>query len=203
MEAKPVSVGEMRGMEEKAFSSGTTVLELMEKAGRECARLIVEKAGPGKKIVILCGPGNNGGDGLVCARYLSENNDVSLVLPIEPKTDAAKENLEKAKGTPVKFVPFKNAGPILESAEIAVDALLGIGAKGGLRSPIKEACQLFNSSEAFKISIDVPTGMDADTGERDENAALPDATICIQSPKTGVAKNWENSGRLWIADVGL
>ena len=90
-----------------------------------------------------------------------------------------------------------------KSADVIVDALLGIGAKDGLRSPIKEACDIINSSEAVKISIDVPTGMDADTGEVDKHAVLPDATLCIHAAKKGIAKEWGKSGRLWIVDIGL
>jgi len=202
-EIKSVSVKEMREIENKAFASGTSVLELMERAGKGCAEIITLQVGTNKKIIIFCGPGNNGGDGLVCARYLSENQEVAVVLPIEPKTDVAKENLERAKKTNVKFLNFEESEEFSKSADVVVDALLGIGAKKGLRSPIKEACNRINQSEGFKISIDVPTGMDADSGETDEHAVLPDATLCIHAAKKGIEKEWEKSGRLWIVAIGL
>jgi len=186
-----ITVKEMRELEEKAFARGATVLELMERAGEECAHLIETKLGTGKRIVIFCGPGNNGGDGFVCARYLSKNNDVSLIIPIEPKTEAAKENLRKAQEAGIGVVES------IGEADVVIDALLGIGAKGPLRGPIKDACRSINSSKAYKISIDVPTGTDADRGESDSDAVKPDATICIHAPKTGQA------GELWIADIGL
>jgi NAD(P)H-hydrate epimerase len=186
-----ITVKEMRELEEKAFARGNTILELMERAGKECAHLIESKLGTGKTIVIFCGSGNNGGDGLVCARYLSKNNDVRLILPIEPKTEAAKENLRKAQEAGIEIVDS------IGQADIVVDALLGIGTRGPLRGVIKDACRLINSSKTYKISIDVPTGMDAETGECDADAVKPDVTICIHAPKTGQA------GELWIADIGL
>lgn len=197
-----ISVSEMRRLEEEKFAKGTTVLELMERAGRECAKLIESKLGTGARIIIFCGPGNNGGDGLVCARYLRERNDVTVVLPIDPKTEAAKANHERAKAEGVKFgsVDETRCAP----AEIVVDALLGIGAKGSLRGSIKEICVMINSRKGFKVSVDVPTGMDADSGECDPDAVKPNATICIHAPKSGEEKaGKEKTGELWVADIGL
>lgn len=193
-----ITVREMRELEEKAFARGTTVLELMERAGKECARLIESKLGTGKKILVFCGSGNNGGDGLVCARYLSKNNDVRLILSTEPKTEAAKENLGKAQEAGVETVDS------VGQADIIVDALLGIGTKGPLRGSIKEACEIINAADAYKISIDIPTGMDAETGECDSDSVKPDATICIQAPKTGeINAGKEATGELWTAEIGL
>jgi len=196
-----LSVAQMRELEEKAFASGMSVMELMERAGAGCAGLIESNRGTGKRIVIFCGPGNNGGDGLVCARYLAERNDVTIIVPIEPKTDAAKANRERAEDAGVWFGSPGSADEL--DADIVVDALLGIGAKGGLRGPIKEACRLINSFKAFKVSIDIPSGMDADSGDCDADAVKPDATICIQAPKKGEIGAVEKTGELWLVDIGL
>jgi NAD(P)H-hydrate epimerase len=195
---EPISVREMRELEEKAFSGGTSVLELMERAGKECARLIESRLGKGKKIIVFCGPGNNGGDGFVCARYLAEANDVSLVVPIEPKTEEARANHHRAEDAGIRTVKLDEAHG--EKADVVVDALLGVGAMGALRGLVKGSCSMINSMKGFKVSIDVPTGMDADTGGRDPDAVRPDATICIHAPKKGVGKA---AGELWIADIGL
>ncbi len=202
MADKSVSVEEMRQLEQKAFERGTGVLELMERAGKGCADIIRSRLGTGKKIVIFCGPGNNGGDGLVCARHLLQSNVVKIVLATEPKTEAAKTNLEKAKEAGIQIIGLDEADDELENAEIVVDALLGIGAKGSLRPPISDACRKINSCKAFKIAIDVPSGVDADSGEADADAVRPDATICIQAVKKGVTES-ENSGELWIVGIGL
>ena len=199
---KSVSVKEMRELEENAFASGITVLELMERAGRECAGLIESKRGTGNRILIFCGPGNNGGDGLVCARYLNEKNKVVVAIPIESKTDAAKTNYRRAEDAGIRIISLEEAGNM--EADIVVDALLGIGTKGTLRGEMRDACVLINSVKAYKISIDVPTGLDAEGGERNSDAVKPDATICIHAPKTGEVKAGKQvTGELWIADIGL
>ena len=131
-----LTVKRMRELEEKAFASGTTVEELMERAGRKCAELIESKLGAGKRILVFCGPGNNGGDGLVCARYLNEKNEVSVILVKEPGTDIAKKNLSRAKEAGVEI------SASCDKADIIIDALLGIGAKGALRGEIKGACRI-------------------------------------------------------------
>jgi len=192
----------MRSLEEKAFAGGVTVLELMERAGKECARIIETERGTGNSILIFCGPGNNGGDGFICARYLAAKNDVLVIVPIEPKTGAAKINYKKVLESGIKFIGMNEAAKV--RADIVIDALLGIGAKGALQGPVKEACKLINSLDSFVVSIDVPTGMDAETGECDLDAVKPNATICIHAPKTGEIKAGKNkTGELWIADIGL
>ncbi len=193
-----ITVKEMRELEEKAFAAGITVEELMERAGKECAALIESKLGVGKRIVVFCGPGNNGGDGLVCARYLKKRNAVSVILVKEPATDAAKKNLERAREAGVR------TGGGCERIDIIIDAVLGIGARGALRGEIKEASKIINNIEGFRVSIDVPTGMDADTGECDPDAVRPDATICIHAPKAGeIRAGKEKTGDLWVADIGF
>lgn len=211
---KSISVSEMRELEENTFNSGVTVLELMERAGKECARLIEEKIQDWKQetgyrklsVVLFCGPGNNGGDGLVCARYLKNKGfDVSVVLPIAPKTEVAKTNLKRAEEAHVRIVRMEEI--INRQTYIVIDALLGIGAKGELRGLIKEACILINEMKAngcFVISLDVPTGLDADSGECDPGSVKANATICIHAPKTGeVNARKQRTGELWIADIGL
>lgn len=196
-----MSIAGMRALEEKAFASGTTVLGLMERAGAGCARLIESRWGAGNRILIFCGPGNNGGDGLVCARYLARNNDVTVIMPIGPKTEDAQTNRKRAEDAGVWMGSMGSVDEL--GPDIVVDALLGIGAEGGLRGPIKKACKAINSIDALKVSIDVPTGMDADSGKCDKDAVRPDATICIQAPKTGEIDAKEKTGELWLVDIGL
>ncbi|MBU0591805.1 NAD(P)H-hydrate epimerase [Candidatus Micrarchaeota archaeon] len=201
---KAISVKKMRELEENAFANGTTVLELMERAGKACADMIKNKYSA-RNAIVFCGPGNNGGDGLVCARYLVDFGfGVSVILPIEPKTDATKTNYERAKSAGVVFVKLDDLQDNENRFYIVIDALLGIGAKGKLRGEIKKSCQLINSMSGFKISIDIPTGMNADTGECDPDYVEPDATIGIHAPKTGEIKaGKKKTGESWIVDIGL
>jgi NAD(P)H-hydrate epimerase len=179
---------EMYKLEEKLFAKGITIPELMEHVGKECARIIEEKRGKGNKVLLFCGPGNNGGDGLVCARYLAKGNDVTIVMVVEPKTEAAKLNHEMGEKAGIPIIGLEELkNPV---ADIVVDALLGIGSSGPLRGSIKEACSLINSMDAYKISIDVPTGAGQDDGVK------PDATIALHLPKA-------EGGEIWLLDMGL
>ncbi len=188
-----ISVEEMRRLEEDAFASGVRIEDLMERAGKACAEEIEKRLGAGKKLAIFTGPGNNGGDGFVAARYLNERNDVVVVLVKEPKTDVARMNHQRAREAGVEF------GDV-EDADIIVDAMLGIGARGALRGEIREACRRINQMGGFKVAIDVPTGVDADSGERDDDAVRPDATICLHDCKKGCANE---GGELWVVNIGL
>ncbi len=188
-----ISGEEMRQLEEKAFASGVNIDALMERAGKGCTEEIERRLGNGKRILLFIGPGNNGGDGLVAARYLNEKNDVTIVIVKEPKTDAARKNLERAKDAGLRF-------GILDDADIVVDAMLGIGATGALRGEIKEACRRINQMKGFKVAIDVPTGIDAGSGECDGDAVKADATICLHDCKEGCEKL---AGEFWVVDIGL
>lgn len=187
-----ISVEQMRKLEHEAFERGATVEELMERAGKACAEEIEKRLGTGIRIAVFIGPGNNGGDGLVAARYLNEKNDVVVVLVKEPKTDAAKLNYQRAREAGMEF------GNV-EDAVVIVDAMLGIGARNPLRGEIREACIMINGMAGFKVSIDVPTGVGAD-GDIDADAVRPNATICLHDCKEGCEKA---GGELWIADIGL
>ena len=190
-----ITVQEMRDLEEKRFQEGLDIMVLMERVGKNCAEIIEERYGRGKWIVVFCGPGNNGGDGYVCARYLSGRNDVGIVMAAEPKTTPAKANYEKAKDLIVDSV---------EDADIIVDAMLGTGQTPPLRGRIKELCKKINRMKGFKVAIDVPSGKDADSGETDEDFVRCDATICLHAPKIGVLKAGnEKTGELWTIDIGI
>jgi len=195
-----ISVGKMRKLEENAIKKGVTVLELMEKAGKECAKNIESKYGTGKTIVIFCGPGNNGGDGYSIARNLIRENVVFIVKTMDPRTEEAKLQYDHA----IEEGADEIGSVIIGDFDVVIDALLGIGAKGELRGEIRKACRRINSLSGTKISIDIPTGMDADTGECDEDAVTPDVTICIQAPKIGEIKaGKEKTGELVAVDIGL
>jgi hydroxyethylthiazole kinase-like uncharacterized protein yjeF len=121
---------------------GTPTLTLMENAGKGVADIISKKYnGIHKTILVLCGMGNNGGDGLVAARYLANTNDVTVFLigkQIEIKTAIAQKNytrLQKTKATIYDISALDQLDGLLKKADIIVDAMLGIGIKGRLREP--------------------------------------------------------------------
>ncbi len=183
-----ITVAEMREYEESRIRNGTSVLELMEQAGKGAAEIIIRKLGTGNRITVVCGPGNNGGDGYVCARYLRKENRVNIVEAGAPMTREAAENREKV----VELI----SGGI--DGDIVVDAMLGIGSRKPLRGRIREICRMLRGKKV--ISIDVPTGVDADSGEADDYAVMPYATISVHMPKTGVLK-YGKAGLMWTIEI--
>ncbi len=197
-----ISLPRMRELEAKAVEHGETILSLMEKAGRECAHIIKLKFGHNKNVLVFCGPGNNGGDGIACGRHLSRHNNVSIVLAARPKTEAARVNLDMARNAGIEVIGLDEAWE--RECDIIIDALLGVGARGAIRGHIREACRIINAKKAHKVSIDAPTGLDLVTGECDPEAVKPDATICLHAPKSGqIHAGTEKTGKLWVADIGL
>jgi NAD(P)H-hydrate epimerase len=196
---KSISVGRMKEVESAAISSGVPVGKLMERAGYQCALIMRELGCIESKAIVYCGPGNNGGDGLVCARHLSKDNDVRVVMPIPPTTEPAKKNLLRAKEAGISILDDAK----LEPANFIVDALLGAGAKGAPRPPIDSAIRLINSSGAKVISIDVPSGMDAGSGNTPGDFVSPDITIAIHATKNGIVKSQNKAGKIIVADIGL
>lgn len=161
-----ITSAEMRALEKNSEFFGVSVKQLMENAGSAVAAEMQKKFSlKGKKIVVVCGQGNNGGDGFVIARKLLDSGfDVKVVfLGLEWKlSEEAKENFEKL---PKEILHGTHELDLLKDADILVDAMLGFGAKGGPREPIASAIVAFNSTKGKKIAVDVPSGLNADTGD--------------------------------------
>jgi NAD(P)H-hydrate epimerase len=190
--------------------AGVPSLELMELAGQSVARAALEPA-PEGPIVIVCGKGNNGGDGLVAARLLRENADrlgekqVAVMLlgdPAELSGDAA-ENLRKLPGDP----PHAFDAGLIAQAGVIVDAVLGTGASGAPEGVVAEAVTAINrrSSGARVIAVDIPTGVDASTGVVAGDGVYADLTISLHAPKVGqfVAPGVFHCGEVRVADIGI
>ncbi|MEA2281777.1 MAG: ADP-dependent NAD(P)H-hydrate dehydratase / NAD(P)H-hydrate epimerase, partial [Solirubrobacteraceae bacterium] len=141
---------------------GIPAAELMERAGAGLARMIASRA-PTGRVAIVCGKGNNGGDGLVAARLLREAGravDVLAVWPVDEFGPDAAEQAAKLPGAPPE--PF--AAARLEHASLVVDALLGTGFGGAPREPASSAIEAINAARATVVAADVPSGVDASTG---------------------------------------
>jgi NAD(P)H-hydrate epimerase len=190
--------------------AGVPSLELMELAGQAIARAALEPA-PEGPILIVCGKGNNGGDGLVAARMLRENRDrlgekkvivMLLADPAELSPDAA-ANLKALPGDP----PHAFDAGLVAGAGVIVDAMLGTGASGAPTGVIASAVTAINrrSSTARVIAVDNPTGVDASTGQIAEDAVFADLTISLHAPKVGqfVNPGALYCGELRVADIGI
>lgn len=177
---------------------GVSQTALMENAGRAVAEVARRHASEiGRKIVILAGLGNNGGDGFVAARYLSEDCNVKVILlgmPNEIKTEPARENYEKTRSFVTSFEAV-NLEEVLGGSDIIIDALLGVGIKGKLKKPILDCVKAINKAGKFVVSVDVPTGLGTDC------AVKPALTVTFHNLKEGM--NRTNSGRIVVKDIGI
>jgi ADP-dependent NAD(P)H-hydrate dehydratase / NAD(P)H-hydrate epimerase len=196
---------EMRAADSYAIEdAGVASLDLMERAGAGLARVVAAAAEPGGPIRVVAGKGNNGGDGLVCARILrEEGRDVdvlSLGDPAELRGDA-KANLERLPGDPPQ--PF-DAGRVQGSGAV-VDAMLGTGFDGSPREPVAAAIAAINDAGAPVVACDVPSGVNASTGEIEADAVRADATATFHGSKIGlhVAPGTFHSGRVEVIEIGI
>lgn len=193
-----VSAEEMRSVDRVAVESfGIEVLQMMEHAGRALAETVRERAdGP---VTVLAGNGGNGGGGLCCARHLANRGaEVQVVLDRAPgdlSGPAAHHHATlDAMDCPVAV------GPRTIDTSVVVDALVGYGLSGPLSGTAGELATAATEASGAVVSLDVPSGLDATTGERPGAAVDPDAVLTLALPKTGlVAVDTE----LLLADIGL
>jgi hydroxyethylthiazole kinase-like uncharacterized protein yjeF len=201
---------EMRALETNAEYFGVSLLQLMENAGRNVALEIMSRFTREKRIAIFCGLGGNGGDGFVAARHLSALGfNVKVVLAgrsREVMHEAAFRNLCALQflQETIPIYEIKDSSAMSEvNAEIVVDALLGTGTKGKLKPPITQLVDYINSLDAFKIAVDVPTGIDSDTGEVLGNAVKANITLTFHRAKAGLENAKKYVGELLVKDIGL
>lgn len=188
---------------------------LMEVAGAKAAAIIQNDVRPGSKALIFCGKGNNAGDGLVVARFLSQNGitvDVVFAEGIQkfsPDTLVNYELLKKLRDTQNESginlhedLPDLNSLP---EADIIVDALLGVGIKNAVRSPYDLLIDYINQSGKKVYSLDIPTGLHADSGDILGNCARADYTFCFGTIKLGCYLNYgpAYSGQRIFCDLGF
>ena len=200
----------MRALEVNAQYFGVSLLQLMENAGRHIAQETTSRFSNDKKVAVFCGLGGNGGDGFVAARHLlAAGFDVTVLLAGRGRDishEAALANwaiLESLQDkVPLLEVSDSSAIPKV-SADVVIDALLGTGTKGKIKSPITQLIDYINSLNGFKIAVDVPTGIDSDTGEVLGNAVKADLTVTFHKAKKGLEKAKKYAGELVVADIGL
>jgi NAD(P)H-hydrate epimerase len=181
---------------------GVPSLELMERAGEGVAAL-AGKLAPGGPIVVVAGKGNNGGDGLVAARLLRDGGrEVEVLFAGEPEgTGDARTNLERLPGDP----PRALAGPIRPDAALVIDALLGTGATGKPHGAVGEAIDAIAACGAAVLAADVPSGVDASTGEVAGRAVSARATATFHAAKPGlwIAPGKQHAGHVHVIPIGI
>jgi len=194
---------------------GIPEIVLMENAGRAVSEQVMSSARGTRVATVVCGKGNNGGDGLVAARYLYERGvDARVFLLAEESkiSGSAGSNLAvlKKMGIEVREVAdeagLKELQSSLKESDVAVDAVFGIGFSGQIEGIPASAVDLINDSRPRRIvSVDVPSGINSDTGEADSRAVRADVTVTFAYPKVGLLKHpaSELAGRLVTADIGI
>jgi NAD(P)H-hydrate epimerase len=189
---------EMRVLDRNAEHFGVPIAELMENAGRAVADIAKKAFGiAGKRVLVVCGTGNNGGDGLVAARYLSTECDAEVLLARPPDqfaTDPARANFDRLGDVPV-HVGLDESEAAMSRADLIVDALLGIGAEGAVREPYATLIRDMNGSGRPILSVDVPSGIGTDAAVR------PTATVALHDAKEGTTR--EAAGDVHVVDIGI
>lgn len=207
---RALSAEQSRAAEERAVSSGgVTLAELMERAGTALAEVVADAA-PDGLIAVLCGPGNNGGDGWVAARQLRAHGRDVLVTtarePVElPQPGAAAAQAAIAAGVEWAIMNDAPDTDLLDRSAVVVDALLGTGSTLPLRDPLCSWCRALNSSGSIVVAADLPTGVHADTGAADPDAVRADVTVAFASPKRGhvLHPGAGLTGELIVTDIGI
>ena len=195
---------EMRAADRFAMERrGILELELAEKAGAGLAAAAAEVA-RGRPIRVVVGPGNNGGDGLISARLLREAGhevDVMAPLVLDNLAGVPRTNLDRLPGAPPR--PFDQAA--LEGSGAIVDALLGTGFEGVVREPLVGVIAAINAAGAPVVAADVPSGVNAATGEVEGPAIRAEVTTTNHAPKIGlyVAPGAWRVGEVRVIDIGI
>jgi NAD(P)H-hydrate epimerase len=193
----------MAQVDANAAALGVLRKQLMESSGNAVAREVRAVADPGARVAIVAGRGNNGGDAFVAARFLSEY-DVSVHLLGRAETistDIARENweaLRKADCDTEAVGDFRNFD--LPDCDVVVDAMLGTGVTGALRDPEATAAERINDADATVVAVDVPSGVDADTGKAEGIAVEADRVVTFHDRKPGLDSF---DAAVAVADIGI
>ena len=209
---KIVTNSEMRRLEQMAGELGLPAPALMENAGRAFVDALADRWRlAGLRVVVLCGPGNNGGDGLVAARHLADHGaKVSVFQVGRPPSNDAKIMLLVERRVPIRRLQ-EGIAPLsawLETADLVVDALLGTGRRRPIEGLMAEVLAMVGGSRRRGLKIaamDLPSGLAADTGEIDPATVPTDVTITLGAPKRGLflPPGGALVGEIVVVDIGI
>ena len=211
---KIVTAQQMRELDQRAIQErGIPSLTLMENAGRGVAEAAARLTAhcPARPILILCGRGNNGGDGFVAARYLKQLGRSTQVLLASPRDDVtgdAQANLRRLEEAGIAVIEIADAEPVVRGchkSSLVVDALLGTGLSGKVRGLPGMLIEALNECCPRVLAVDIPSGLDADTGEPLGLAVRAEETATMGLPKIGLYlyPGMDHAGRVSVVDIGL
>ena len=193
----------MAAVDRNAEALGVPRKQLMESSGNAVARGVRRLADPGAAVAVVAGRGNNGGDAFVAARFL-DDYDVSVRLLGRPEsiaTDIARENWEALRTAEYDAETVTDSADLdLDDPDVVVDGMLGTGVTGALREPAATAAEAINDLDAQVLSIDVPSGVDADTGDSAGVAVDADRVVTFHDEKPGLQAL---DADVIVADIGI
>lgn len=196
-----LSVTQMREVDRVAVEKGTpSLLQMMENAGRNLAEAAVARLGkswPETPLTVFTGSGNNGGGGLVAARHLvNHGGEVNVVLAEGGRANpVVEQQFAVLADTPARV------GLVPLDAGLVIDALIGYGLTGAPHGSVAELIAAINESSTDVISLDVPSGLDADTGNTPGPAVVASETLTLALPKRGLTAS--AAGDVWLGDLGI
>ena len=214
---KLVTAAQMRDLEQRAVGEGVSLDTLMENAGLAVAQEAWLSLGivEGRQVLVIAGPGNNGGDALVAARHLAEwDADVTVYAPLgRPGGD---EKLAMLRDGNISFIAGEGdvtpdaAAGALDACELVIDGLLGTGRSRAIEGALADVLRRLRAAQERPrppkvIAIDLPTGVDADSGAVDALAVLADQTVTLGLAKPGLytLPGAEHAGRVDVVDIGI
>ena len=196
-----ITTEEMRQLEDNC---GVSKLALMENAGRGVFNVVKERFPElkNKKILVVAYHGNNGGDGFVAARHLFKEaeTDVLFIGDEDKFKEEAKVNFKSIEKEDRIQVLVDYEGIDFNDYDVIIDAILGTGVSGELKEPIKSIIELMNDSTAFKVAVDVPSGLNPDTGEVADKMINADLIVTFHDIKRGLEKYKD---KVVVVDIGI
>ena len=209
-----ITSDEMQVAELNSEYLGVSHFQLMEAVGAKTSREIVARIAarpiPNPRIHVLSGPGKNGGDGFAVARHLaSQGLKVRVTLvgrPNDVKDEAVKQQLNTIlqMNDSIQFENLTDSSQLRPvEADIILDAILGYGVQGDLRQPLLAGVRIINRSKGYKIALDLPSGLDSDTGEPHGEAVKADLTISLHKIKRGLVTGKEYAGETIALSIGI
>ena len=210
---KILTCEQTRALEKNQVERGSTYFQLMNNAGVQVGKTLISQLGANKKsvVAILCGKGNNGGDGFVAAQYLTSQGIKAYALLVdgEPRTEDSIQALEQAVGYGVEVVRIweysQKVKDIIMVADYVIDAIYGIGFKGALSDNIKILADLVNSTHSKVLCVDIPSGVNCDTGMVGNTAFKADVTVSFSTLKPChiLYPSMDYCGKTTVAQVGI
>jgi NAD(P)H-hydrate epimerase len=204
-----ITVDQMYNIENKGHDMGFLKKFMMENAGAAAVKRLVEKLGDveSKNILIFVGLGNNGGDGLVMARHLAGYNAKVIVMLLgsseKIKTEESTWNWSILEKMPsVKLMTWGSTDFDFKP-DVIVDGILGTGISGDIREPYASAINYINQTNCYKFAVDVPSGLDPQTGETANIYTKCNMTVTFHKMKQGIPKRKDLTGELYVEKIGI